>query len=278
MGKKVFLCSISNIESGTCGEDCKFCTQSIKYSADIERYSRKDIDKIVDEAKRLQSLGALGFCLVTAGKGLTKKRLSYMLEVTERVKNELPALNLIACNGTATKEQLKELKSAGIDSYNHNLETSKEFYSTICTTHSWEERYETCQNVKDVGLKLCTGGIFGMGESEDDRVSFQNSILELQPESIPLNFYHHNPALPLKPNPLSIDDGLNIIKNFRQEFSGRLMVAGGRESFFKDRQGEIFEAGANSIVIGDYLTTAGRDSHKDLDMLEKLGLEVAKGC
>jgi biotin synthase len=278
MGKKIFLCSISNIESGTCGEDCKFCTQSIKYSADIERYSRKDIDKIVDEAKRLQSLGALGFCLVTAGKGLTKKRLSYMLEVTERVKNELPALNLIACNGTATKEQLKELKSAGIDSYNHNLETSKEFYSTICTTHSWEERYETCQNVKDVGLKLCTGGIFGMGESEDDRVSFQNSILELQPESIPLNFYHHNPALPLKPNPLSIDDGLNIIKNFRQEFSGRLMVAGGRESFFKDRQGEIFEAGANSIVIGDYLTTAGRDSHKDLDMLEKLGLEVAKGC
>lgn len=276
--RKIFLCSISNIASGTCLEDCKFCTQSVRYSADIERYSRKEIDTIVEEAKRVHNLGALGFCLVTAGKGLTNKTLKYMLEVTERVKSEVPQLNLIACNGTATKEQLKELKSAGIDSYNHNLETSKNFYKNICTTHSWEERYQTCENVKDVGLKLCTGGIFGMGESEKDREDFIDSILSLEPTSIPLNFYHHNPALPLKPNPLSIQDGLDIIKSIRDRFSGRLMVAGGRESFFQDRQKEIFSYGANAIVIGDYLTTKGQDSHKDLEMLKSLNLEIAKNC
>lgn len=278
MSKKVFLCSISNIASGTCLEDCKFCTQSVRYSAEIERYSRKEIETIVEEAKRLHNLGALGFCLVTAGKGLTDKTLKYMLEVTERVKSEVPQLNLIACNGTATKDQLKELKSAGIDSYNHNLETAKEFYPEICTTHSWEERYETCENVKEVGLNLCTGGIFGMGESEKERESFIDSILSLEPTSIPLNFYHHNPALPLKPNPLSPQDGLDIITSVRNRFSGRLMVAGGRESLFRDRQGEIFEAGANAIVIGNYLTTKGQESHKDLEMLTSLGLEIAKNC
>lgn len=277
--KKVFLCSISNIISGTCLEDCKFCTQSVKYGAEIDRYSKKEINLIVEEAKQFQELGALGFCLVTAGKGLTDKTLKYMLEVTEAVKKVTPNLNLIACNGTATKKQLKDLKSAGIDSYNHNLETSKEYYSKICTTHSWEERFQTCENVKDVGLKLCTGGIIGMGESEKDRESFIDSILSLEPVSIPLNFYHHNSALPLKENLLSPETGLGIISNIRERFqNGRIMVAGGRESFFKTYQNKIFQAGADSIVIGDYLTTKGQESHKDFLMLKELNIEIAKNC
>ncbi len=278
MSKKIFLCSISNISSGSCAEDCKFCTQSIYHNVEIEKYSKKDIDLIVQEAKHVSELGALGFCLVTSGKGINRQSLKYILSVAEKVKSEVPQLNLIACNGVATKEDLKELKSVGVDSYNHNLETSKEYYKYICSTHSWEERYQTCENVKEVGLKLCTGGIFGMGESEEERESFINSLLSLQPESIPLNFYHHNPALPLKPNNLTIDQGLKIIKNIRDQFNGRLMVAGGRESFFKERQYEIFEAGANSIVIGDYLTTKGEKEHKDLEMLRRLGLEIAKEC
>ena len=278
MSKKIFLCSISNISSGSCAEDCKFCTQSIYHNVEIEKYSKKDIDLIVQEAKHVSELGALGFCLVTSGKGINRQSLKYILSVAEKVKSEVPQLNLIACNGVATKDDLKELKSVGVDSYNHNLETSKEYYKYICSTHSWEERYKTCENVKEVGLKLCTGGIFGMGESEEERESFINSLLSLQPESIPLNFYHHNPALPLKPNNLTIDQGLKIIKNIRDQFNGRLMVAGGRESFFKERQYEIFEAGANSIVIGDYLTTKGEKEHKDLEMLRRLGLEIAKEC
>ena len=277
--QKIFLCSISNIISGTCLEDCKFCSQSVKYGAEIDRYSKKNIDLIVEEAERLYKLGALGFCLVTAGKGLTDKTLKYMLEVTERVKRDVPNLNLIACNGTATKNQLKDLKSAGIGSYNHNLESSKEFYPKICTTHSWDERYETCENIKEVGLELCTGGIIGMGESEEDRESFLNSILSLKPTSIPLNFYHHNSALPLRPTSLTPEYGLEFISKLRSRFGDkRIMIAGGRESFFGDMQNKIFKAGANSIVIGNYLTTKGREADRDLKMLNQLNLEVATNC
>jgi len=251
----------------------------VKYGADIDRYSKKDITIIVEEAKKLSDLGALGFCLVTAGKGLTDKTLKYMLKVTEQVKKEVPNLNLIACNGTATKEQLKDLKNAGIGSYNHNLETSENFYPEICTTHLWSERYKTCENVKDVGLELCTGGIMGMGESEKDREDLIDSILSLEPTSIPLNFYHHNSALPLKEKSLEPEYGLKIISDLRKKFGEkRIMVAGGRESFFKNYQDKIFEAGANSIVIGNYLTTKGQETNKDFQMLNRLNLEIATNC
>jgi len=277
MSKKIFLCSISNINSGTCNEDCKFCSQSVKYRADIERYIKKPIPDIIKEARQLEAIGALGFCLVTAHKGLDDKTLEFVCEVAHSVKREVPRLRLIACNGTATLEQLQELKKAGISAYNHNLETSEAFYSQVCTTHPWSERYETCENVKRSGLNLITGGIFGMGESEDDRIAMLTSIKSLHPVSVPLNFYHHNPALPLKPSTLSTDDALEIIKTARSILSDvdRLMVAGGREITFKERQQEIFDAGVNSIVIGNYLTTLGRDSHKDLEMLSKLGFNIA---
>lgn len=277
MSKKIFLCSISNINSGTCNEDCKFCSQSVKYRADIERYVKKPISTIVDEARRLETLGALGFCLVTAHKGLDDKTLEFVCEISHTLNREVPRLRLIACNGTASLEQLKELKYAGISAYNHNLETSESFYSEVCTTHPWSERYETCENVNASGLNLITGGIFGMGETHKDRVSMLESIKSLHPVSVPLNFYHHNEALPLKPSSLSTDEALDIIRLAKSILSDtdRLMVAGGREITFKERQDEIFEAGINSIVIGNYLTTLGRDSHKDLEMLEKLGFNIA---
>jgi biotin synthase len=174
-------------------------------------------------------------------------------------------------------DQLNELKRSGVSAYNHNLETSRDFYSQVCTTHPWEERFETCENVNASGLKLISGGIFGMGETHEDRLSMLHSLNELNPISVPLNFYHHNPALPLNPNPLSIDESLELITLARKiiDKADRIMVAGGREIAFKDRQHEIFEAGANSIVIGNYLTTAGRDAHTDLMMLQELGFEIA---
>jgi biotin synthase len=143
-------------------------------------------------------LGALGFCLVTAGKGIDDKTLGFVSHIAKVLKKELPNLNLIACNGTASVDQLIELKKAGIDSYNHNLESAKSYYPNICTTHSWEERYETCLNVKKADLKLCTGGIFGLGESKEQQLELVKQIVSLDPESVPLNFYHHNTALPLK--------------------------------------------------------------------------------
>lgn len=277
MTQKIFLCSICNINSGTCNEDCKFCSQSVKYKADIERYKQKPIDQILGEARKLESLGALGFCLVTAQKGLDDKTLEFVCNVASTLKREVPRLRLIACNGTASVEQLTELKHAGVAAYNHNLETSRAFYPQVCTTHPWDERYETCENVNSVGLKLISGGIFGMGETQEDRLSMLHSLKELNPVSVPLNFYHHNPALPLNPSPLSVDESLNLIRLSRSilQNADRIMIAGGREITFKERQHEIFEAGANSIVLGNYLTTAGREAHTDLEMLQKLGLKIA---
>ncbi|MFA7355332.1 MAG: radical SAM protein, partial [Sulfurimonadaceae bacterium] len=198
--------------------------------------------------------------------------------VAEVLTKEVPHLRLIACNGTATLEQLLTLKAAGIKAYNHNLETSKEFYEQICTTHSWEERYETCQNVNKAGLVLISGGIFGLGESQEDRIAMLESLKSLNPTSVPINFYHHNVALKLKPNPLTIDEAFELIKLTREMIPNaqRIMVAGGREVMFGDRQNEIFSHGANSIVIGNYLTTVGRAMSKDLEMLKNLNLNVAK--
>lgn len=275
---EIFLCSISNINSGTCNEDCKFCSQSVKFKADIERYKQKPIPDIIEEAKNAKASGALGFCLVTAHKGLDDKVLKFVCEVATAVQKEVPKLRLIACNGTASYEQLLELKKVGIKAYNHNLETSREFYPEICTTHPWDERYETCQNVNKAGLVLISGGIFGLGESQEDRVSMLNSLAELNPTSVPINFFHHNEALPLKPTTLSIDEALELITLTRNTLPNaeRIMVAGGRESMFQERQNEIFDAGANSIVIGNYLTTKGRDKSSDLQMLQELGFSVAK--
>ncbi len=280
MSKQIFLCAINNILSGTCLEDCKFCTQSVRYHADIERYTYKKIDQIVQEAKIAKSHGALGYCLVTAGKGLDDKKVDFVARAAQAIKKEVANLTLIACNGTANKEQLGYLKEHGIDSYNHNLETSERYYAAICSTHSWGERYETCKNVKSVGLTLCSGGIFGMGEEEEDRDELLKSIASLSPESTPLNFYHPNPALPIKRRNIEQDEAIIVIKQARRLLGKErlLMVAGGRELLFSEQEERMFEAGANAIVIGNYLTTKGNKASADKEMLRTLGYEVATRC
>ncbi|MCW9025730.1 MAG: biotin synthase [Thiovulaceae bacterium] len=278
MQNKIFLCSICNINSGTCKEDCKFCSQSVRYKADIERYKQKPIDDILSEAKTARDNGALGFCLVTSDKGLSEKTLEFVCNTAKVLTKEVPELRLIACNGTATLEQLLILKEAGIKAYNHNLETSRDFYPQICTTHPWDERYETCQNVNKAGLVLISGGIFGLGETREDRISMLESLKSLNPTSVPINFYMHNEALKLNPSTITTDEALSLIKLTREMIpdAERIMVAGGRELMFGKRQNEIFKFGANSIVIGNYLTTSGRMMSKDLDMLKSLNLEIAK--
>jgi len=278
--KQIFLCAINNILSGTCQEDCKFCTQSVRYHANIERYNYKDIKQIVSEAKIAKSHGALGYCLVTAGKGLDDKKVDFVARAAYAIKAEVEGLNLIACNGTATTEQLTYLKEHGIDSYNHNLETSERYYAEICATHAWSERYETCENVKSVGLALCSGGIFGMGEEEEDRDALLKAIASLSPESTPLNFYHPNPALPIKTRNIEFDEAVNIIRKARTLLGENklLMVAGGRELLFNQKESTMFDAGANAMVIGNYLTTEGLAPNTDKTMLTKLGYEVATSC
>lgn len=277
---KIFLCAINNILSGTCKEDCKFCTQSVRYHADIERYTYKSIDQIVSEAIEAKSLGAMGYCLVTAGKGLDDKKTEFVAKAAKKIKSQIENLNLIACNGTASIEQLKYLKRSGIDSYNHNLETSEKYYAEICTTHSWEERYQTCVHAKQAGLTLCSGGIFGMGESPVDRQELLKAIASLSPESTPLNFYHPNPALPIKTRNITQEEAVEIIIQARKLLGEErlLMVAGGRELLFAGDETKMFQAGANAIVIGNYLTTAGQEPHRDLAMLQNLGYKIAIDC
>jgi biotin synthase len=276
---KVYLCAISNISSGVCDQDCAFCTQSVKYKADIERYKYKSINKIVQEAKRAKESYAVGFCLVTAGKGIDDKILDFVCKAAIAVKKEVPDISLIGCNGTAEVWQLKELKKCGIENYNHNLESAKSYYHKICTTHSWEERYQTCLNVKEAGLHLCTGGIFGIGESKIQREELLNEIASLKPMSVPINFFHPNPALPLPQKILNQEEALKIIKRARELMSdAMIMVAGGRELVFGDEWSRIFKAGANSIVIGDYLTTKGNEPSSDIQTLKSLRYEIADSC
>lgn len=277
---KIFLCAICNIESGTCNEDCKFCTQSVRYKADIQRYKRKDIATIVEEAKRAKANQAIGFCLVTAGKGLDDKRLEFVVEAARAVKKENLGLKIIACNGTATLEQLKELKAAGVDNYNHNLETSREFYKEICSTHEWDERYQTCLNAKEAGLKLVCGGIFGLGETQEDRISMLKSIASLDPMNVPINFFHPNEALPIVKNSVSRQEAFELIKLAREMIPNahKIMVAGGREVMFGEEEYKVFEYGANAVVIGDYLTTKGKTAAEDIKAIIDAGYEIADKC
>ena len=276
--EQIFLCAICNIESGTCNEDCKFCTQSVKYKADIQRYKQKEIDQIVEEAKKARANNANGFCLVTAGKGLTEKRLAFVCEAARAVKKENLGLILIACNGTASVEQLETLKEAGVDAYNHNLETSRDFYPEIVTTHTWDERYQTCKNVKEVGLRLVCGGIFGLGETQEQRVSMLESIASLEPMNVPINFFHPNEALPIVENSITREEAFELITLTRKMIPNamKIMVAGGRELMFGDEEYKIFEKGANAFVIGDYLTTAGKTPADDIKELEKLGFKITR--
>ncbi len=277
---EIFLCAINNILSGTCKEDCKFCTQSVRYKAAIERYTFKEEDQVLKEAREAAANGALGYCLVTAGKGLDDRTTDYIARLARRLSTEFPHLRLIACNGTAGEEQLRYLKAHGIASYNHNLETSERYYPAICTTHSWQERYATCEAVQSVGLSLCSGGIFGMGESPEDRESLLQSLRTLNPDSIPLNFYIPNPALPIPERTIDREGAVAVIRRTRQLLPELplLMVAGGREPLFGGAEKSMFDAGANAIVIGNYLTTPGEAPDRDRQRLRELGYTIATEC
>jgi biotin synthase len=277
--KLIYLCAINNVQSGICNEDCKFCTQSIHNKIDIKRYKQKDINQIIQEAKIAYKNNAVGYCLVTSGARLDDKKVDYISKIASAIKKELPYINLIACNGLATKEQLIQLKQSGINSYNHNLETSKNYYKNICSTHSWEQRYITCENINSTGLILVSGGIFGMGETIKDRDDFLYSLKSLNPTTVPINFYHPHPSLSLTNNVIDIHTAFSLIKKTKEIVNPRvLMIAGGREITFQDKQYEIFNFGANAIVIGDYLTTSGYEVSKDILNLQKLGYTIAKNC
>ncbi|CBG39357.1 biotin synthase [Helicobacter mustelae] len=279
MKKEIFLCSISNVSSGNCPEDCAYCTQSVHYKTGVQTYKFKPIDTILSEAKKLKSYGVLGFCLVTSGRELDSDKCEYIARIAKSLIKEDLNLHLIACCGRASQESLRYLKENGIASYNHNLETAEKFFPKICSTHTWEERYETCENTLRVGLGLCSGGIFGLGESWEERMEFLEALHSLQPHTTTINFFINNKALPITQTTITKEEALECVSLAREYLPyARLMIAGGRELVFGEEQKALYESGIDAIVLGDYLTTKGHTPKRDIDKLQAYGLNIATTC
>ncbi|MGI0439042.1 biotin synthase [Helicobacter himalayensis] len=276
---EIFLCSICNVTSGNCAEDCKYCTQSAKYNTQIATYKNKPIERILQEARTLKEYGALGFCLVTSGRGLDSHKCEYIAKAASAIKEADLGLHIIACCGRADLDSLKYLKKNGVDSYNHNLETSKNFFPQVCSAHTWNERFETCENTLKAELGLCSGGIFGLGESWSDRIDMLKTLQILTPHSSPINFFIANPNLPLSSQKLTKEEALECVVLAREFLPNtRLMIAGGREHIFGEEQKALFECGINAVVLGDYLTTQGETPKKDVERILSYGYVAATSC
>ncbi len=276
-GNRISLCSIINAKSGNCEEDCSFCPQSIHHSAEVESFSHVAPDKVVREMNLAKDKGADRFGIVTSGKGLGEKDREYVLDVLARLREEGP-LHRCASLGIISREEAVRLKEAGLQEYHHNLETARSFFPNICTTHEYQEDVDTIIAAKEAGLLTCCGGIFGLGESAEQQIELAQTLRELDVDSVPLNFLHPMPGTPTEDNePLRPMEILKIIAVYRFYLPNKdIKVAGGREYNLRDLQSWIFAAGANSTMVGHYLTTAGRDFQADLKMIEDLDL-VALG-
>jgi biotin synthase len=273
-GTSINLCSIVNAKSGLCKEDCSFCSQSAHYSTSIKTHSMVEPDVIVSAAENAERAGAKEFSIVTSGTGIGKERdLETLTEALEGMVDRT-GLERCASLGILKRETLERLKKAGLQSYHHNLETSRSFFPNICTTHDYEEDVQTVRTAKELGFFVCCGGIFGLGESWEQRVELAETLRELNIDSVPINFLDPRPGTPFEGiRNLTPIECLMIIALFRFMLPTRdILVCGGREVNLRDLQPLVFAAGANGTMIGDYLTTTGRDPEEDLQMLRDLGL------
>jgi biotin synthase len=277
-GRGVKLCAIVNAKSGRCPEDCTFCAQSAFHQTRIEAYPLIGPRQILHRAQEAEAMGARRFSIVTSGKALNAAELETIIEAITLVKKE-SGLDLCASLGMLTRETAHRLKDAGLSRYHHNLETAPSFFPRICSTHGYEEDLDTLRSAKEAGLEVCSGGIFGLGESPGQRLELAYTLKEMAVDSIALNFLHPIPGTPLeKAQPLTPVEILKSVALFRFVLPGKdIRICGGREFGLKDLHPFIFWAGANGIMIGNYLTTRGRDLQADLQMIKDLGMEVAHG-
>jgi biotin synthase len=271
VGSRFEVCSIINAKSGLCSEDCKFCAQSSRYSADISKYPLKDKSQILKAAQRAKEIGAERFGIVTSGRSLTEKELDKVAEAIYAIKNSC-GIKICASLGALNKRQLKILKKAGLSRYHHNIETSPRFYPQIVTTHDFRERVRTIKAAKSVGLEVCSGGIIGMGESWQDRIDMAMLLKKLDVDSIPINLLIPIKRTPLESlNQISCVDAIRTIYIFRVILKDKIIkIAAGREIILKDFQALGFMAGANGMLIGGYLTVRGRDVAEDRKLIEEI--------
>lgn len=272
-GRKVDLCSIVNARSGYCSEDCAFCAQSKVSRAPINKYPFLGEEKIISAAREAKRNGAGRFGIVMSGKRLNDGDVEIVSRLAEAIRKEI-GIEVDLSAGILTEKQAEKLRSAGIVHYNHNLETSPRHYRNLCTTHSFEDRLNTLKVLRKYEFELCSGGIFGTGENDEDIVELAFILKEVGVSTIPLNFLIPIKGTPLENRPLlSPERALRIICTFRLIHPDKVIkVCGGREVVMREREREIFMAGANGIIIGNYLTVPGNPPEKDLQMLSELGL------
>ena len=267
-------CSIISVKQGSCSEDCTFCSQSTHYGTDISSFpliEKEGISEAVESAGKFK-VNSLG--VVTSGYSLEEdKDFNRICDYVHELSKE-EGVPIHTSIGIVTDEMAEKLVSSGVKMINHNLETSEKYFPNVCTTHSYKERVETIINAKKVGMEVCSGGIFGVGESVEDRLDLAFALKALDVDAIPLNFLN-----PVENTPLSFEKSLEpmeilkIIAVFRFIFPDKeIKIAGGREANLRELQSWMFYAGANSTMIGNYLTTKGNSAHEDLQMVKDLGL------
>lgn len=271
-GNSVDVCAIINAKSGACSEDCSYCAQSAENSDERNTFPLISKKTVLKKAEEAQLGGAKRFCIVTSGRKASKKELAKIAEIITPIR----AMGLLPCAtlGLLNKDEIKSLKVAGLERYHHNLETSERFFPSICTTHTYQDRLNTIKEARKVGISLCSGGIFGVGETWLDRIALAFSLKEINPDSVPLNF-----LIPIKGTRLEAQgyldplEALKIISLYRFMLPEKeIRICGGRIQTLGEFNSFIFFAGADSILSGNYLTTTGRRFEDDARLIRLLGL------
>ena len=277
-GAEVELESLINAKSGACAEDCAFCSQSAHFDTGVDVYPFLDLDEVLAAARSTAEAGATQFCIVVAVRGPSERLLAKVLEAVRAVRAET-GLEVATSLGLLEPGQAERLAGAGVRRYNHNLEACRAVFGSICTTHSYDDRVTTARRAAAAGMELCCGGILGMGETLEQRVDFAFELAALDPVEVPLNFLDPRPGTPLGDRPLLAPrEALQAVALFRLILPGAwIRLAGGREKVLGELQAMGLYAGANALIVGNYLTTLGRAPAEDVALLESLGMPVAGG-
>lgn len=274
-GDEIEVCAISNVRSGNCSENCSFCSQSGHHKTAAPAYDYISSEQLVEQARQARDWGASDFGVVSKGWGVRSKKEKEKLQEYFAAMSEHSDIGRCASLGALDKETATMLHEMGLENYHHNLESAESFFNQVCTTHTYQENIDTIRNARDAGLRVCAGGILGMGESLDQRIELAETLRNLGVESVPLNFLSPALGTPMGTRqPMAPQEILLTIAVYRYMLPrAEIRIAGGRQ-FLGDMQSMIFMAGASGVMIGDYLTTKGRGVEDDLKMLRDLNLQV----
>jgi biotin synthase len=270
----VQLYFLVNAKSGICPEDCNYCSQSKVSDAEIPKYKILSEEQLIEGAQKAKELNSRTYCIVISGRSPTPQEMRTVTSVVPKIKEKF-GLHICACLGLLSPDQARELKSCGVDRVNHNLNTGEDHYAEICTTHTYQDRMETLQAVRDAGLEMCSGGIIGMGEKREHIVQMATALRDMKVQSIPVNFLNAIDGTPLeKRQEIEPRYCLKVLAMFRFVNPDReIRIAGGREIQLRSLQ-PLGLFAANSIFVGDYLTTKGQAPLRDYQMIEDLGFRI----